>query len=175
MKRQMMAGVALAGALSLWAGAAAFAAENSDDAAEALLQQAQSYVALANDKVSQCAETRITTFENTPAPAGVNADAWEEAVETANDTVLGIVESTQAQLQSKLDAFAKAVDAADENGTALPTLDSFKADINAIADPTNGGKPACDAIANVHIVTPAPGTGERDNDCLLYTSPSPRD
>ena len=159
MKRQILAGVALAGALSLWAGAAAFASEDSGDQAEALLQQAEGFTATASDAVSNCAEARISTFENTSAPSGVNADAWEQAVETANETVLGIVEKTQAQLESKLDTFAKAVDAADENGIALPTIGTFQQDLNAIATA------ACQAIGNVNIIAPASGsTSEPDNE-----------
>jgi hypothetical protein len=161
MKRQILAGLAVAGAMTLWVGSSAFA---SEDPAETLLQQAETYAAQASSAVTTCADAKIATLEATQVPNGVDPDAWENAVETATETVAGLADTAQSSIDAALENFNESVEAADENGTTLPTLDSFKAEINAIADPNNGGNPACAGIEAVTIVTPTtPAETENDN------------
>ncbi len=163
MKRQILTGLAVAGALTLWVGSSAFA---SEDPAETLLQQAETYAAQASSAVTTCSETKIAALEATQVPNGVNSDAWENAVETATETVAGLAETAQSSIDAALETFNENVETADESGATLPTLDSFKTEINAIADPTNGGNPACAGIEAVSIVTPttAPADTETEND-----------
>ena len=158
MKRQILAGLATAGALTLWVGSSAFA---SEDPAETLLQRAEAIAATASDQVSTCAEGQIAKFEATAAPQGVDADAWEEAVETANETVLSKAEAAQAAIQAKLDTFAEAVEAADEDNATLPTeadLATLQTDVTAIATD------ACNQIKLVQIVTPTTSPADTEND-----------
>src|SRR5712692_10578495 len=89
MKRQILTGLAAAGALTLWVGSSAFA---SEDKTETLLQRAEARATTAIDTVSTGAEAQITKREATAKPANVDADAWEQAVETANETVLSKAE-----------------------------------------------------------------------------------
>ncbi len=162
MKRQILAGLATAGALTLWVGSSAFA---SDDPAETLLQQAETYAAQASSAVTACAETKIAALEAmTPTPANVNPDAWEQAVEKATEKVSGLAENAQSSIDTALENFSETVDTADENGTTLPTLQSFKDEINLIADPTNGGNPACKGINDVTIETPTTPPADTEND-----------
>lgn len=158
MKRQILAGLATAGALTLWVGSSAFA---SEDPAETLLQRAEAIAATASDQVSTCAEAQIAKLEATAAPQGVDADAWEQAVETANETVLSKAEAAQAAIQAKLDTFAEAVEAADEDNATLPTeadLTTLHTDVNAIATA------ACDDIKTVEIKTPTTPPADTEND-----------
>ncbi len=160
MKRQILTGLAVAGALTLWVGSSAFA---SEDPAETLLQRAEAIATTASDTVSTCAEAQITKLEATAKPANVDADAWEQAVETANETVLSKAEVAQEAIQAKLDTFAEAVEAADEDNATLPTeadLTQLQTDVTAIATA------ACTDINSVAIVTPTttPTDTEDDNE-----------
>ena len=161
MKRQILAGLATAGALTLWVGSSAFA---SDDPAETLLQQAETYATQASSAVTTCAETKIAALEATPTPANVDSDAWETAVENATEKVSGLADSAQSSIEAALETFSENVETADENSTTLPTLQSFKDEINLIADPSNGGNPACAAIEAVTIVTPTTPPADTEND-----------
>jgi hypothetical protein len=158
MKRQILAGLAVAGALTVWVGSSAFA---NQDPAETLLQRAEAIAATASDQVSTCAEAKITQLETTTKPTGVDADAWEQAVETANETVLSKAEAAQAAIQAKLETFAEAVEAAEEDNATLPTeadLTTLQTDVTAIATA------ACTEINAVTIVTPTTTPADTEND-----------
>ena len=161
MKRQILAGLAVAGALTLWVGASAFA---NEDPAEMLLQRAEGFAVAASDHVSTCAETKIAEFEAKTPPTGVSSDAWEKVVETANETVLSKAETAQAAIDAQLETFGQTVDTADEDGATLPTeadLLAFQKTVNDIATA------ACTEITNVKIGTPSttpPADTENDNE-----------
>ena len=158
MKRQILAGLAVAGALTVWVGSSAFA---NEDPAETLLQRAEAIAATASDHVSTCAEAKITQLEATTMPAGVDADAWEQAVETANETVLSKAEAAQAAIEAKLEAFAQKVETAGEDGATLPgdaDLAALETDVTAIATA------ACTDINAVAIVTPTTTPADTEND-----------
>jgi hypothetical protein len=160
MKRQILAGLAVAGALTLWVGGSAVA---NEDPASTLLQRAEGFAAAASDQVSTCAETQIAKFEAKTPPAGVTADAWEQVVETANKTVLNKTETAQAAIAAQFETFAQTVDTADEDGVTLPTeadLLAFQTKVNDLATA------ACTDISNVQIGTPSttPADSENDNE-----------
>src|SRR5713226_784053 len=147
MKRQILAGLAVAGALTLWVGGSAFA---NEDPAETLLQRAEGFAVAASDQVSTCAETQIAKFEAKTPPAGVSSDAWEKVVEAANETVLSKAETAQAAIAAQFETFAQTVETADEDGATLPTeadLLAFQTKVNDIATA------ACSEISNVQIGT----------------------
>ena len=157
MKRQILTGLAVAGALTLWVGSSAFA---SEDPAEAVLQQAETYAATASTNVTNCAETKIAALEaTTPTPANVDPEAWGSAVETATEKVAGLAEKAQSSIDAALETFNETVETADENGTTLPTAGDFQTEVNAIATK------ACADINAVEIVPPTatPGDTETDN------------
>jgi len=157
MKRQILSGLAVAGALTLWVGSSAFA---SEDPAETVLQQAEAYAATASTNVTNCAETKIAALEaTTPTPANVDPEAWGNAVETATEKVAGLAETAQSSIDAALETFNETVETADENGTTLPTAADFQTEVNAIATA------ACSEINAVAIVPPtaAPADTETDN------------
>src|SRR2546421_3404285 len=145
MKRHVFAGLAVAGALSLWAGSAAVAADNP---ADTLLHTAHGFAAAASEKVSGCAETQITAFEAASPPAGLDAETRDQAVERANEKVLSRTEAAHSAIWAHFEAFAETVDQADEDGATLPTqtdLNTFKTAVDKIATD------ACADIALIKI------------------------
>lgn len=156
MKRQIIAGLAVAGALTLWVGASAFA---SDDPAETLLQQAGAAADAASAQVSACAEAKLATFENTQANA--DSDAAEQAVETASETVSNIAETAQQKIDAELESFSDRVDNADEDGATLPTA----ADLATFTMTVNGfATDACNAINAVTVGPTVTPPAETEND-----------
>lgn len=161
MKRQILTGLAVAGALTLWVGSSAVA---NEDPAETLLQRAEGFAAAASDQVSTCAETQIAKFEAKTPPAGVSSDAWETVVETANETVLSKTEAAQAAIAAQFETFTQTVDTADEDDATLPTeadLLAFQTKVDDIA------AAACTDISNVQIGAPSttpPADTENDNE-----------
>lgn len=152
MNRHVIGGLVVAGALSLWAGGTAVAAT---DPAATLLHTAHGYAAAASDKVSGCAETQITKLEAQTPPAGLDPEARNQAVETANEKVLQLTEGAQENIAAQFESFSETVDRADEDGGTLPTaaaLAAFKASVDKIASD------ACDMISKVTITWPNPTT-----------------
>lgn len=157
MKRQVVAGLALAGALSLWAGASAFANENSGDPAEALLQAAETAASIASDTVSNCAEAQIATFEAAKPPTGVSEDAAEQAVDTAVTKVENRAAKAQSDIEAALEAFESQVERADEDGTTLPAVQKTP-DFTSIANQ------ACSDISSITISWPSPSVTSTDKE-----------
>src|SRR5207245_1436094 len=82
MKRQILTGLAVAGALTLWVGSSAVA---NEDPAETLLQRAEAVGATASDTVSTCAEADVTAIA-TAACHDINSVAIVTPTTTPTDT-----------------------------------------------------------------------------------------
>ncbi|HYM49319.1 MAG TPA: hypothetical protein VET65_01990 [Candidatus Limnocylindrales bacterium] len=167
MRRHLLAGLGLASALTLVTGVVASAEPRTAEPGAALEVQADQRVDQTVMGLETCATAKLISLRATPAPAGVSADQWSEAVETAQGKVEALTDTAGTQIETAARTFEKAVETAADNGTPLPTLTALDATLNAIYDPAHPLAGVCaqinavTATVQAPTVTP-PSTGNTD-------------
>lgn len=145
MKRNLLAGISLAGALTILGGVAAFAEPDEAEPGAALIQQAEQKAHEAMVGIHVCARVEMLSLRTQPKPANVTQEAWDQAVEQAQGQVESLVETADQQIETATETFDNAVEAAVENGTALPSLTTLSDSLTKTTTDT------CTAISNVKV------------------------
>lgn len=162
MKRNLLAGISLAGALTILGGVAAFAEPDEAEPGAALVQQAEQKAHEAMVGIHVCARVEMQSLRTQQKPANVTQQAWDQAVEQAQGQVETLVETADQQIETAAENFDNAVEAAAENGTALPSLTTLTASLTKTTTDT------CTAISNVKVtvstVTPPAPKGDDEKD-----------
>jgi hypothetical protein len=156
MNRKLFAGIAVAGALSLFMGASATAFDDEGEAGDVLTMQAQALTDQTIAGIDACAEARIAVLESQPAPTGVNRDAWQGAVEAATNKVEALAESGEHKAEAAVESLESSIEESDAQGQQVPSLDSLTAALLALYDPANPNAGVCGQINAVTVHQPSP-------------------
>ena len=160
MKRRLLAGIGLAGALTVFGGVAAFAEPDEAEPGAALIMQAEQKADMASAGVEACAEVKLLSLKSQTAPSGTSAEAWSQAVEQAQGKVETLAENADQQIETLTETFDNQAEQAAEDGTAAPSLSTLTTGLNAIFDPANPTAGVCGQINAVTItVAPVVTTG----------------
>lgn len=159
--RKVFAGLTVAGALTLWAGASAFAFDGDRSANETLAIQAQAAAEQTEANIMLCAANKLVALLGQTAPSGVNAEAWAGAQEAATNKVDALQESWSNKVEAQTEAFENSLESDDEDGTQAPAnLDALTATLTQLQTQ------ACQEIAavTVHVPTPVVKPPKHDRD-----------
>ena len=148
---KVFAGLAVAGALTVWVGASALA-DNEQPSTATLEVQAQALLATTEANIETCAATKLTALAGQTAPSGVNAEAWAGALEAASNKVDALAESGSNKAEALTNAFDGSLEGGDEDVAAPTPTDTSELQTSLTQQQTQ----VCAAINAVTVHVPAP-------------------